>query len=55
MDSETIKYFGLNDTEIIKINKNDSIIYANYYDIISSEVFDDLSLSFEEIKEIIFD
>ena len=54
MDSEKVKNFGLNDTEIIKINKNDSKIYVNYYDIIKSEVFVDLSLPIEEIKEIIF-
>ena len=54
MDSEKVKYFCLNDTEIIKINKNDSIIYVNYYDIIRAEVFVDLSLPIEEIKEIIF-
>jgi len=54
MDSEKVKNFGLNDTEIIKINKNDSKIYVNYYDIIKSEVFVDLSLPIKEIKEIIF-
>ena len=54
MDSKKAEYFGLNDSEIIKINKNDSKIYINYYDIIKSEVFVDLSLPFEEIKEIIF-
>jgi len=54
MNSEKIKYFNLNESEIIKINKSDSKILVNYYDIIRSEVFVDLSLPFEEIKEIIF-
>ena len=54
MDSEKVKNLGLNDIEIIKINRNDSKIYVNYYDIIKSEVFVDLSLPIEEIKEIIF-
>jgi len=54
MDSEKIKYFELNENEIIKINKNDSKIYVNYYDIIKSEVYVDLSLPIEEIQEIIF-
>jgi hypothetical protein len=54
MDSEKVKYFGYNEAEIIKINKNDSKIYVNYYNIIKSEVFVDLSLPIEEIEEIIF-
>jgi len=54
MDSEKIKIFELNENEIIKINKNDSKIYVNYYDIIKSEVYIDLSLPVKEIKEIIF-
>ena len=54
MDSAKAKYFGVNDNEIIKINKNDSKLYVNYYDIIKSEVYVDLSLPIEEIKEIIF-
>lgn len=54
MDLEKIKYFKFNEDEIIKINNSDSKIYVNYYDIIKSEVFVDLSLPFEEIKEIIF-
>ena len=54
MDSETIKKFDLNETEIIRINKNDSKIYVNYYDIIKSTVYADLSLPIEEIKEVIF-
>jgi len=54
MNSEKVKYFNLNESEIIKINKSDSKIFVNFYDIIRSEVFVDLSLPFEEIKEIIF-
>jgi hypothetical protein len=54
MDSEKIKKLGLNETEIIRINKNDPKIYVNYYDIIKSEVYVDLNLPIEEIKEIVF-
>ena len=54
MDSEKIKEFNLKETEIIRINENDSKIYVNYYDIIRSEVYVDLSLPIEEIKEVVF-
>ena len=54
MDSAKVEFFDLNVNEIIKINKNDSKLYVNYYDIIKSEVYVDLSLPIEEIKDIIF-
>jgi len=54
MDSEKIKKLGLNESEIIRINKNDPKINVNYYDIIKSEVYVDLSLPIEEIKEKVF-
>ena len=54
MDSEKAKYFGFDETEIVKIDKNDSKIYVNYYDIIKSEVYVDLSLPTEEIISKIF-
>ena len=54
MDSEKAKYFGFNESEIIKINKNNSKIYVNYYDIIKSEAYVDLSLPTEEIIPKIF-
>ena len=50
MDSGKIKPFDLNDNETIKINKNDSKLYVNYYDIIKSEVYVDLSLPIEEMS-----
>ena len=55
MDSDKIKKIGLNETEIIRINKNDPKIIVNYYDIIKSEVYDDLSFPIEEIKKVVSD
>ena len=49
MTPEKAKYLGFKETEIIRINKNDSKIYVNYYDIIKSEVYIDLSLPVDEI------
>jgi len=54
MDSEKAKNLGFKETEIIKINKNDSKIYMNYYDIVKCEVYIDLSLPTEEIISNIF-
>ena len=54
MDSEKAKNFGFKETEIIKINKNDSKIYMNYYNIVKSEVYINLNLPTEEIISNIF-
>ena len=54
MTPEKAKNFGFKETEIIRINKNDSKIYVNYYDIIKSEVYIDLSLPVDEIVSKIF-
>ena len=54
MDPRKAKLFDFNEKEVIRINPNDSKLYVNYYDIIKSEVYVDLSLPIEEIISTIF-
>ena len=54
MNPTKASFFEFNEKEMIIINKNASKLYVNYYDIIKSEVYVDLSLPIEEIISIIF-